>query len=110
MHRYDDSEVAGYFAQGEARLRDEFTVTAGVRYDHYGSTIDGAVNPRLALIYNPTETSAVKLLYGEAFRAPNPYERYYNVAQADAPALQPETIRTYELVYERYFASNYRLS
>jgi outer membrane receptor for ferrienterochelin and colicins len=110
LHRDDDSDIVGLFAQGEARVRDDFTVTAGVRYDHYGASFGGTANPRLALIYNPTETSAVKLLYGEAFRAPNPYERYYNVAQADAPALEPETIKTYELVYERYFASKYRLS
>jgi outer membrane receptor for ferrienterochelin and colicins len=110
LHREDRSKVLGLFAQGEARLRDDFTVTAGLRYDHYGSTFDATVNPRLALIYNPTKTSAIKLLYGEAFRAPNPYERYYNVAQADAPALKPEQIKTYELVYERYFASNYRFS
>jgi iron complex outermembrane receptor protein len=110
LHREDDSQVAGFFAQGEARLRDDFTVTAGLRYDHYRSTFGGTVNPRLALIYNPSEASAVKLLYGEAFRAPNPYERSYNPAQANAPELKPETIKTYELVYERYFASNYRLS
>jgi outer membrane receptor for ferrienterochelin and colicins len=110
IHREDRSEVAGFFAQGEARLRDDLTLTAGLRYDHYGDTFEGTANPRLALIYNPTETSAVKLLYGDAFRAPNPYERYYNTAQADAPELQPETIKTYELVYERYFDSKYRLS
>lgn len=110
LHREDQSDVVGLFAQGEARLRDDFTVTAGVRYDYYGSAFESTTNPRLALIYNPTEVSAIKLLYGEAFRAPNPYERYYNVAQADAPALQPETIKTYELVYERYFNSKYRLS
>ena len=110
LHREDDSDVVGLFAQGEARLRDDLTVTAGVRYDHYGASFGSTTNPRLALIYNPTETSAVKLLYGEAFRAPNPYERSYNVAQADAPTLQPETINTYELVYERYFDSKYRVS
>jgi len=110
LQRDDKSDVVGLFAQAEARLRDDFTVTAGVRYDHYGAPLQSTVNPRLALIYNPSEVSAVKLLYGEAFRAPNPYERFYNVAQADAPALEPETIKTYELVYERYFNSQYRLS
>jgi len=110
LQRHDQSDVVGLFAQAEARLRDDFTVTAGVRYDHYGEPFESTVNPRLALIYNPSEVSAVKLLYGEAFRAPNPYERFYNVAQADAPALEPETIKTYELVYERYFSSKYRLS
>jgi len=110
LDREDDSEVVGLFAQGEARLRDDLTMTAGLRYDHYGETFGGTANPRLALIYNPAESSAIKLLYGEAFRAPNPYERHYNPAQADAPGLQPETIHTYELVFERYFDSRYRLS
>ena len=110
IHREDDSDVTGLFAQGEARFRDDFSVTAGLRYDHYGESFGSTTNPRLAVIYNPTASSAIKLLYGEAFRAPNPYERYYNLAQADAPELQPETIRTYELVYEQYFASKYRLS
>lgn len=110
MDREDDSEVVGLFAQGEAKLRDDLTMSVGLRYDHYGASFGGTANPRLAVIYNPSQASAVKLLYGEAFRAPNPYERYYNTAQADAPELEPETIKTYELVYERYFDSKYRLS
>ncbi|MET0533169.1 MAG: TonB-dependent receptor [Steroidobacter sp.] len=110
LNRADDSAILGLFAQGEARLRDDFTLTAGLRYDHYGETIGSTTNPRLAAIYNPTERSAVKLMYGEAFRAPNPYERYYHPTQALVSELQPETIRTYELVYEHYLGSRYRLS
>jgi outer membrane receptor for ferrienterochelin and colicins len=110
LDREDSSSVLGVFVQGEARLRDDFSVTAGLRYDHYGETFGGTANPRLAVIYNPSHNSAIKLLYGEAFRAPNPYERYYYPEQANRPDLDPETIRTYELVYERYFNSIYRLS
>ncbi|HEY0681375.1 MAG TPA: TonB-dependent receptor [Steroidobacter sp.] len=106
----DTSVVVGVFAQAEARFRDDFSLTAGVRYDHYGETFGGTSNPRFAAIYNPTPDSAIKALYGEAFRAPNPYERFYYPDQADRPALRPETIQTYELVYERYFNSTYRLS
>jgi iron complex outermembrane receptor protein len=110
LDRMDSSSVVGVFAQGEARLRDDFSLTAGVRYDHYGETFGGTTNPRFAAIYNPTPSSAIKALYGEAFRAPNPYERYYYPDQADRPMLRPETIRTYELVYEQYLNSIYRLS
>ena len=106
----DTSSVLGVFAQAEARLRDDFSLTAGLRYDHYGETFGGTTNPRFAAIYNPSPNSAIKALYGEAFRAPNPYERYYYQDQASRPPLRPETIKTYELVYERYFNSTYRLS
>jgi iron complex outermembrane receptor protein len=70
-----------------------------VRFDHYG-TFGSTTNPRVALIYAPVETTAVKLIYGTAFRAPNNFELYYQVPgqQAANPDLKPETITTYELV------------
>jgi iron complex outermembrane receptor protein len=105
------SEVVGLFAQGEASLRDDLSVTAGLRYDYYGATFGGTLNPRVAVIYHPTPASAVKALFGDAFRAPNPYERYYFYdVQQTQQALEPETIRTYELVYEHYLTSQYRLN
>ncbi|MFC4308890.1 TonB-dependent receptor plug domain-containing protein [Steroidobacter flavus] len=110
VDRDDTSAVVGVFGQAEARLRDDFSLTAGLRYDYYGQSFGGTTNPRLAAIYNPSPNSAIKVLYGEAFRAPNPYERHYNAEQANHPALRPETIDTYELVYEHYFNSTYRLS
>jgi outer membrane receptor for ferrienterochelin and colicins len=45
-----------------------------------------------------------KVMYGEAFRAPNAYELYYSDSGLSAKAsknLKPETIRTYEIVYEQ---------
>ena len=103
------SDVIGAFAQVEASLRSDFRVTAGLRYDGYSDSFGSTVNPRVAAIYNPTERSAFKLLYGEAFRAPNPYERYYyNEEQRSHPTLEPETIETYEAVYEHYFGAHYR--
>ncbi len=110
LDRDDTSTVLGVFGQAEAKLRDDFSLTAGLRYDYYGETIGGTTNPRFAAIYNPSPNSAIKALYGEAFRAPNPYERHYNPEQANRPPLRPETIETYELVYEHYFNSTYRLS
>jgi iron complex outermembrane receptor protein len=110
LDRNDTSSVLGVFGQLEAKLREDFSLTAGLRYDHYGETFGGTANPRLAAVYNPSPNSAIKALYGEAFRAPNPYERHYNPEQANRPPLRPETIDTYELVYEHYFNSTYRLS
>lgn len=110
LDRDDTSSALGLFGQVEAKLRDDFSITAGLRYDHYGETFGGTTNPRLAAVYNPSPSSAIKALYGQAFRAPNPYEGHYNPEQSNRPALRPETIDTYELVYEHYLSPTYRLS
>ena len=102
--------MAGY-VQDEVSLSKKTTLNAGVRYDHY-SDFGGTTNPRLALIYNPREKSAIKLLYGSAFRIPNDFERYYEVAGLNVPNpwLKPEKIKTYELVYEHYWDERFRAS
>jgi outer membrane receptor for ferrienterochelin and colicins len=99
------------FLQDEFRILDNLILSAGVRQDQYGS-FGGSTNPRLALIYQPVPGSALKLLYGSAFRAPNAYELYYDdrVNNLANPALKPEKIQTFELVYEQYFREHYRSS
>jgi iron complex outermembrane receptor protein len=101
-----------------AYLQDEFTIlenvilNAGIRYDRY-QTFGGATNPRIGLIYRPFDITSIKLLYGEAFRAPNAFEYYYHDGNATTKSnrnLKPETIRTYELVYEQYFRNQLRLT
>jgi len=51
-----------------------------------------------------------KLIYGTAFRAPSAYELYFEdgVYQKSNPDLEPETIDTYEVVYEQFFTSQIR--
>ena len=99
-------------------IQDEFTIlenlilNIGLRYDYY-DTFGGTTNPRAALIYLPFKTTTLKFLYGTAFRAPSPYELYYNdglVSSKSNPALQPETIETYELILEQYFGKGFRMA
>lgn len=81
-----------------------------MRHDDY-DTIGGTTNPRLALIYDFSEKSTVKLLYGEAFRVPSAYELYYHdggETQKANPELEPETIKTYEIVWEQYLGKHFR--
>ena len=102
----------GVYGQVEAVLRTNLLLNAGLRYDHY-DTFGSTLNPRVGLIYSPWEKTTFKLLYGQAFRAPNDFELYYDVpsfGQAANPDLQPETIRTYELIYEKYLPAHLRFS
>jgi outer membrane receptor for ferrienterochelin and colicins len=105
LYLYDrrSSIVSAVYLQDEFSIRTNLVLSAGLRYDRY-STFGGTLNPRLALIFTPAENTAIKLLYGQAFRAPDDYELYYDgVAYEANPRLKPETIKTTELVFERYF-------
>lgn len=104
------SRTLGLYAQGDAALLTNLVLNAGLRYDQFFSSFGGTLNPRMGLIYNPWQGGTFKLLYGKAFRAPNAYEQFYYPAQDTLPKLEPETIRTYEFVYEQYLADTYRLS
>jgi outer membrane receptor for ferrienterochelin and colicins len=107
-----DSQVWAFYAQDEFTILKNLRLNAGLRYDHY-STFGGSLNPRVALIYNPFKQTALKLLYGQAFRAPNVYELYYQdggFSQKPSPGLRPEKINTYEVVWEQYFAKHYRFT
>lgn len=102
------SSFIAVYAQDEWAITDHIVLNAGVRHDEY-STFGGTTNPRAGLISTWDKTT-VKLLYGQAFRAPNPYEQFYvtsNTFKAN-PNVKPERIKTYELVVEQYLGNHLR--
>ncbi len=104
------SQVWALYGQGEYLLLEDLILNLGVRYDRY-DTFGGSTNPRVALIYTPWEKTTFKALYGQAFRAPTVYELYYNDGddtQKSNPDLNPEKIRTYELVYNQFLTDHLR--
>lgn len=108
------SRILAAYLQDEITISRKVMLNAGVRYDHY-STFGGTTNPRLAFIYNPVDRSAIKLLYGSAFRTPNDYELYYASPTSVPPLvanpdLKPEQIKTYEVVYEQYLGDAMRMA
>lgn len=94
------------YGQDEYRLANPLTVTLGVRHDRY-STFGRSTNGRLGLVYAPTTRTAFKILRGTAFRAPNVFELYYNIAGGNAD-LRPEEIATTEAVWEQYLGAHVR--
>jgi outer membrane receptor for ferrienterochelin and colicins len=76
-------------------------LNAGGRYDNYSSFGD-TINPRVAVIYSPWQTTTIKWLYGEAYRAPNVSEwGYIGPGWTNSPGLMAETIDSYEMVWEQ---------
>ncbi len=95
------------YLQDEYALLANLTINAGFRFDHY-SEFGNTTNPRLAIIYKPFEQTAIKLLYGSAFRVPNMWETSYEFpAYAKGnDRLKPEKITTYEFVCEQYLGKH----
>lgn len=85
------------FLQDEWSINNQWALTAGVRYDDY-SDFGSTTNPRLALVWQTSDTLTTKFLYGEAFRAPAFTELYNenNPVVTGNEQLSPETIRTTE--------------
>jgi outer membrane receptor for ferrienterochelin and colicins len=105
------SVIWALYAQDEVSIFHNLTLSAGLRYDHY-SAFGGTTNPRLALIYHPFRPTTVKLLYGSAFRAPEPFETRpdYGPFFENSLQLQPETIHSVEAVAEQAVGHRFTLS
>ncbi|MEK7992035.1 MAG: TonB-dependent receptor, partial [Thiotrichaceae bacterium] len=89
------------FIQDTWTFNPDWELTTGIRYDRY-SDFGSTMNPRLGLVWQPRLDLVVKLLYGQAFRAPS-FQELYNqnnpVSQGN-PDLKPEKIETWELAFD----------
>jgi outer membrane receptor for ferrienterochelin and colicins len=98
----------GLFVQDEYPLSPSFSINAGLRYDEF-STFGSTLNPRIALIFRPSPNTSIKYLAGKAFRAPNPYELFYNdgdIRQKANPDLDEEKLTSHELVWEQLIGTH----
>lgn len=104
------SQRMGVYAQNEFQWSPQLRAVFGLRWDKY-SELSGQVNPRLGLVWQPTERTVARIQYGSAFRAPNVYERFYVLSGNSIanPALRPEKIDTLEASLEHYVTTATRL-
>jgi iron complex outermembrane receptor protein len=92
------------YVQDELKLNSRWHLTAGARYDYY-SRFGGTLNPRVAVVYSPSDRQVWKFLAGSAFRGPTTFEQFFEDGaggqQIANPDLEAETIRTLEVVLEQ---------
>jgi outer membrane receptor for ferrienterochelin and colicins len=105
------STIWALYGQDEFAIIHRLTLSAGLRYDHY-SNFGGTTNPRLGLIYHVFHPTTVKLLYGTAFRAPEPFELApgFSPLYDDNLQLKPEKIRSIEGVMEQGLGEHFTLA
>lgn len=93
-------DITGLYSQWLYDLTEATRLIGGVRYDHY-STIGGHTSPRLGVVHQLNQIHTLKLLYGEAFRAPGFGETdlINSTALVSNPDLDNETVKTLELLW-----------
>lgn len=106
----DDRDNASVYMQHRYQWTDALQSTLGLRYDYY-KTFGDAVSPRAALVFRVSESDTLKLMAGQAFRAPTLDQLYSaNNPNPDGnPDLKPETIQTWELAWLKRW-NNYHLT
>ena len=97
----------------EWKIFSRLSVSLGVRIDKYFDLNALPITPRLGIIARPYSGGLTKLVAGQAFRAPDIYELYFNdsdITQRAALTLQPETITTFELEHSHNFTEELRVT
>ncbi len=106
-----DREVKALFSELLYDVNDDLRINIGIRYDHY-SDFGSTLSPRIGSTYSLNKTNTLKLMYGEAFRAPTFAELYNknNPTFVGNQDLKPETIRTTEITLINNDLDNTELS
>jgi outer membrane receptor for ferrienterochelin and colicins len=93
---YSEDHYSGY-AQVDHKPLESLKLIAGAQYNRDASH-HSALVPRAGAIYDVTDSVAVKLLYGQAFRTATPLEEFLNIPGVliGNPDLAPERVTTYD--------------
>jgi len=93
-------DITGIYTQYQHQISNLTRFTLGIRYDRF-SAIGDNISPRLALVQELTNRQTLKLLYGEAFRAPaeNELNLKNNPVVLGNTDLKPETVKTWDIIW-----------
>lgn len=96
----DSQQAIGVYSQYLRDISDSLHLTLGVRFDEY-EHVGHHLSPRLGLVKNITDNQSIKLLYGEAFRAPALAETGLanNPSVVGNPNLSYETVKSWDLIW-----------
>ena len=104
--------LSGYLLD-EWRIHPRLFIQGGVRIDKYLDLDALPVSPRLGIVGKPYNSGVSKLVVGQAFRAPNIYELYFQDngrSLIAAGPLRPETILTFEAEHNHDLTQELRLT
>ena len=89
--------AGGFYAQIDHQLLPSVKLIAGFQSNKFAN-IPFSTVPRFGVIWSPTHTASVKVLYGEAFRPPSLDESTLNLPDIHGnPNLRPEIVESFDV-------------
>jgi iron complex outermembrane receptor protein len=88
------------FVQDQYSITNQWMLTAGLRWDDYDD-IGNDITPRLAAVYQLSDTQTIKAQYAQSFRPPTFLEQYAknNIVVSGNPELKSEQLESVDLGY-----------
>ncbi len=88
--------ILSSFLQSEIKLGKRINLIAGIRFS-YNEHYKNIFTPRGGIVFKATKNLNIKALYGNAFRVPNLFEKYWAFGTTfGTENLDPEIINSYE--------------
>ena len=110
-----DDDVYAVYGEVWLPLTDNLELTGALRYEDYGSGVGNTLDPKVTLLFRPSDSWSLRGSYSTSFRAPSPFQtrgaqtNFSNIVDYDGsrtfagrrtlgdPTLQPETSSAYNL-------------
>ena len=110
-----DDDVYAVYAEAWLPLTDNLEVTGALRYEDYGSGVGNTLDPKVTLLFRPSDSWSLRGSFSTSFRAPSPFQtrgaqtNFTNIVDHDGsrtfagrrtvgdPTLQPETSSAYNI-------------
>jgi iron complex outermembrane receptor protein len=102
----ESQNMWGLYGQWIHAFANDLRLTLGARYDDY-ELFDSRISPRVGLVKELTTSAQLKILYGEAYRAPSLSETglMNNPVLIGNPDVESELVKTWELVLQNQWQS-----
>ncbi len=85
------SELGGY-VHTRTSLSPKFDLTAALRIDYHNRIDDLAISPRLALVFKPTPSQALRLTYNRSHGSPDAQDLFVDLSVGSFDPLPYETL------------------
>lgn len=69
-----DRDIVALFAETSIPITPNLEFGAAVRYEDYGGNIGDTVDPKVSLLYRPTDSVSVRASLSSSFRAPSQFQ------------------------------------
>lgn len=106
FNQLEKRTITSFYIQDQIKVNQALEITAGVRFDKYND-FGSSTNPRLAVVWKPSDNNSIKFIYGTAFRAPNFLELYdrNNYIDFGNVDLNAEEVTTTEIAWLTAFSN-----